>query len=357
MGKKDFKGFRSPPTQVPAKGGAPPGKRFVSSLLDVMQDGNEYGSLIDVLPQNTNVRDEVRRAIGDVEAIRQRPMLVYAANVLKAQVDTPVGIVLADDLAFSEMVAQVPAGEKAIDVFAVTGGGLAQQVAQFVNRLRPRFDHVGFILPHIAMSAGTIWALSGDEIWMDERASLGPIDPQVPGRGGRFLPAQALLSLIDEMRKRGEDRIKQGLPPAWTDLQLLRNLDAKEIGDAYTSSQYSIQLAANYLENYKFKSWVTHQNGNPVSQAERRDRALLVAQKLCDHSQWKAHSHGINREVAWTDLKLKIGHPETVPGFQRSLRRLWALLYWVFDNALVAKMFISQQYSLFRTMQAPGGTK
>jgi serine dehydrogenase proteinase len=77
------------------------------------------------------------------------------------------------------------------------------------------------------MSAGTVWALSGDEIWMDERATLGPIDPQVPGRDGRFLPAQALLALIEEIQIRGDQQIKNGANPRWTDVTILRNMDAK----------------------------------------------------------------------------------------------------------------------------------
>ena len=349
MGNKPFKGFKSQP--------APPSKRVVQSLLDVMKDGNEYASLLDVFPEHMNVVNEIRRGMADVEQIRKRPLLVYAANVLYSKGDVPTGIVSADDLPFAEMVAQVDAGDTAVDVLVVTPGGVAQQVAQFVNRLRPRFDHVAYVVPHVAMSAGTIWVLSGDQIWMDERGSLGPIDPQVPGRDGRFLPAQALLSLIESIRVRGEERLKNGANPAWTDQMLLRNMDAKEIGDAHSFSMYSIQLAANYLENYKFRSWVTHQSGNAVTADQRKRRAAEITTKLCDRSQWKVHSHGISRDVLWNELQLKIDHPEQEDGFLRALRRFWALMYWVFDNATVVKMFLSQNYSVVRNVPQPGGLK
>ncbi len=322
-----------------------------------MQDGNEYGSLIDVVPTNMNFRDELRRGMAEVEAIRKRPLMLYVANVLKTQKDVPVGILLGDDLPFSEMVSLVPPTDKSVDVMIVTPGGLAQQVAQFVSRLRPRFDHVAFLLPHVAMSAGTVWAMSGDEIWMDERASLGPTDPQVPGRDGRFLPAQALLALIAEIQRRGAEQIKKGGTPAWTDVVILRNMDPKEIGDAHTASQYSIQLVANYLENYKFRTWTTHLDGSAVTTEQRHDRAIWVANKLCDHREWKTHSHGISRSVAWTELKLKIEHPETVAGLNRAIRRLWTVLYYLFENTTIAKGFLSQQYALFRLQPEGGITK
>jgi hypothetical protein len=337
---------------------AEPAKPRVASLLDAMKDGNEYASLLDVdLAQPVNLRDELRRAIAAVEAIRQRPLLVYAGNAVSTKADVPSGIVLADDLPFAEMVSLVPASEKAVDVMVVTPGGVAQQVAQFVARLRPRFDYVAYIVPQIAMSAGTIWVLSGDEIVMDERASIGPIDPQVPGREGRFLPAQAILGLIETIRTRGEERIKQGANPAWTDQMLLRQMDAKEIGAAHSATLYSIQLAANYLETFKLRSWVVHKNGNPVTPRERSDRALEIATALCDHQQWKAHSHGISRDVAWNTLRLKISHPEDVPGLQRAMRRLWAIFYWAFENTAVVKVYLSQQYALFRNIPQTGANK
>lgn len=342
--------------QAPTSPRVPPGKRIVESMVDEMKDGSEYASLIDVVPEAYNARDQIRRTLAELEAVRKRPALVYAANVLRQQTDVPSSILLTDDLPFAEMVAAVPASEKSIDIVLVTPGGVAQQVSQFVHRLRPRFDRVAFILPHMALSAGTIWALSGNEIWMDERAFIGPIDPQVPGKDGRLLPAQALLTYLNDAQSRATDRQKNGMGPAWTDVQLLRSIDAKEIGNAVAASQYSIQLAANYLENYKFADWVTHSNGQPVTPAERRQAAIAAASKLCSHDQWKTHSHGISRDVAWSELRIKIGQPESVAGFHRALRRLWALVYWTFENTVVVKMLLSQNYALFRN-QPKEGTK
>ena len=328
-------------------------RKAVSSLLDAMVDGREFASLIDVRPQNLNFRDELRRVVADVEEIRQRPLLIYAANVIKPIRDVPVSLNVSDDLPFSEMVAAVPNDTAAIDILVVTPGGLAQQVSQFVDRTRPRFESVGFIVPHLAMSAGTIWVLSGDEVWMDRKAYIGPIDPQVPGKDGRLLPAQALTVLVQDIREKGEKRLSQGQNPEWTDVQILRGIDQKELGNVLTASRYSIQLASEYLENYKFKHWTSHSDGRPVTPAERRKRAIDAATKLCSHEVWKTHSHGISRDIAWHELRIKIGHPENVDGFERAIRRLWALLYWVFENSSIAKVFVSQDYSLFRAQ--PGG--
>ncbi|MFC1970022.1 hypothetical protein ACFLVV_02260 [Chloroflexota bacterium] len=322
-------------------------KRAVDSLLDVMQDGKEYESLVDVTAPNMNFRDELQRGISDIEAIRQHPLIVYAANVINVHGGSSPDISYIDDLPFAEMVSAIPAEADALDILIVTPGGSAQQVSQFVNHVRPRFDNVAFIIPYMAMSAGTIWALSGNEIFMDARAFIGPIDPQVPNKDGRFVPAQAILALLKGIQANGQKNIDNGKNPDWSDIMILQNMDAKEIGNALSLSKYSIQLATEYLKVYKFRDWI-HSNGKPATDAERATTAEKVANLLCSHEHWRTHSHGISRDVAHSELGLKINHPEDVPGLARTIRRFWALLYWLFDNSDIMKVFISGQYSLFK---------
>jgi hypothetical protein len=339
MGKKNKNKF------IQAHGG--PHKRAVDSLLDVMRDGNEYGSLVDVTAPNMNFRDELQRAIADIEALRQHPLIVYAANVINIPARSSPDITYIDDLPFCEMLSAVPAGTNTLDIMIITPGGSAQQVSQFVNHVRPKFDNVAFIIPYMAMSAGTIWALSGNEIWMDARAFIGPIDPQVPGKDGRFVPAQAILALLKRIQENGQENIKNGKTPDWSDVMILQNMDAKEIGNALSLTKYSVQLATEYLKTYLFKGLI-NTDGTQATDAQIVAKAEQVATLLCSHEHWRTHSHGISRDVARTELGLEIRHPEDVPGFERVIRRLWAVLYFLFDNSDIMKVFISSQYSLFK---------
>ncbi len=192
-----------PSRQLPKS--LPPGKRLVNSLLDAMKDGREYESLVDCVPSKPlDLKSEFSRALADIEAIRGRPALLYAGNIISTQGSPHIGISNFDELPFAEMVDQVPATARSVDVIVVTPGGSAQSVSYFVDKLRSRFDHVSFLIPYACMSAGTIWVLSGDEIWMDERAYLGPIDPQVVGREGRFVHCRRFGSCSRRSRKTGK---------------------------------------------------------------------------------------------------------------------------------------------------------
>lgn len=321
---------------------------LTESLLDKMVDGREFESLLRYKAVNMDLAKEVRRAINEIQTIRRRPLICYMANVVNSNIKAPISVDNNDELPFAEMISSIPEEIKEIDILIVTPGGSGQQIAKFVDRLRPRFDKITFILPNMAMSAGTIFCMSGDEIIMDSRAYIGPIDPQIPNKDGHFVPAQAILTLIDEIQKRGEELIKKGQNPLWTDLQILRQIEGKEIGNAMSASRYSVELVENFLYKYKFKSWTNHSDNRMVTDEEKKQRANEIAMLLCDHGLWKTHSRGINREIAWDVCKLKITHSETINGLDRSIKRFWALMYWIFENTSVFKVIISENYCIFR---------
>lgn len=321
------------------------GKRVVASLLEHMKDGNEYGSIVG-LDTNVDIVAELRRGLAEIEAARGRPCICYVANVIKPVRETSISA--SDHLPFCEMVGGVPAGTDAVDVLLVTPGGSGEQVTAFVDALRSRFKSVEFLLPYQAMSAGTLWVLSGDKIWMDERACLGPIDPQVPSKDGRYVPAQALLSLVAAFQAQGQAAMAQGRSPDWTQILILKELDYRQLGAAHTASQYSITMAAEFLVKYKFRAWTTHaSSGQPVTSHDRMARAVEVAGLLGSHDRWKAHGHALNRATVEGELRIKIDNPDHV--LQRAIRRVWALFYFVLDRTPTSKIMLSRGYSFVRT--------
>lgn len=78
-------------------------------------------------------------------------------------------------------------------VVLTTNGGFIETVQRIVETLRHHYHHVGFIIPNYAFSAGTVLAMSGDDIYMDYYSRLGPIDPQVLNDRNRWVPALGYL--------------------------------------------------------------------------------------------------------------------------------------------------------------------
>lgn len=83
---------------------------------------------------------------------------------------------------------------KGLDLILHTPGGSPTASESIVKYLRKMFNNnIRVIVPHMAMSAGTMIACSSKEIIMATHSSLGPIDPQLSG-----IPAYNIKSEFEE---------------------------------------------------------------------------------------------------------------------------------------------------------------
>ena len=85
-----------------------------------------------------------------------------------------------------------------IDLIIHTPGGLVLAANQIAHALKRHRAKVTVLVPHHAMSGGTLIALAADEISMDPNAVLGPVDPQLGDK-----PAASVLAVLDA--KKPED--------------------------------------------------------------------------------------------------------------------------------------------------------
>ena len=78
----------------------------------------------------------------------------------------------------------------AIEIVLHTPGGLVLAASQIARALRDHDGRVTAVVPHYAMSGGTLVALAADEIVLDAHVALGPVDPQL----GHY-PAASLVEV------------------------------------------------------------------------------------------------------------------------------------------------------------------
>jgi ClpP class serine protease len=91
--------------------------------------------------------------------------------------------------------------ETPIDLVLHTPGGLVLAAEQIAYALRDHPAKVTVLVPHYAMSGGTLLALAADEIRMDAAAVLGPVDPQlgdVPAASLVRITAKKPVERIDD---------------------------------------------------------------------------------------------------------------------------------------------------------------
>ena len=201
----------------------------------------------------------------------------------------------------------VPNKRNRIAIVLDTTGGYVEIVERMVFIIRNFYKEVYFLVPDRAMSAGTVFVMAGDQIYMTYSACLGPIDPQVE-KYGRFIPAKSYLNMYDRLYKKAE---KGQLNAA--EFVLLNNLDPGELNQFELADKLSRKLLKGWLSAFKFKDWVDKSTGEPMSDEVKETRAEEIAIALSDHEFWASHARMIDRDTL-TDpsgnINLKIGKIE-----------------------------------------------
>lgn len=171
------------------------------------------------------------------------------------------------------------------------------------------------------MSAGTIFALSGDVIWIGHFACLGPIDPQVE-REGKLVPALSYVVQFEELV--AESRAGQVSPAGRL---LLQKLDSADLHVYQQARDLSVNLLVGWLSNDKFKDWTqTAGRGLAVDEPMKTERAEEIARALSDNARWKSHGRPISKRVLTDHLNLRSNDLAANPPLHEAVRLYSALL-------------------------------
>ncbi len=95
--------------------------------------------------------------------------------------------------------------EMPIDLLLHTPGGLVLASDQIAYALKRHDGKITVIVPHYAMSGGTLVALAADEILMDPDAVLGPVDPQLGSLPRGSWPAASILKALEQDNPNRDD--------------------------------------------------------------------------------------------------------------------------------------------------------
>ncbi len=272
-------------------------------------------------------------------------ILVYAGDVNKR---APISIDNSDIIPFTDLLGDLK-GSDSIDIIIQTPGGIADVVERFVNLLRGKYKNISVIVPGMAMSAGTIFSMSADEILMGKTSSLGPIDAQIMWNGKQY-SAGAFLDGLDKIK---EDIAKNNgrLNPIY--IPILQGISPGEIQRNENAQELSASLVRDWLVKYKFSHWTTHSTtGTPVTHEEKKKRAGEIAEKLGKNSHWLTHSRPLGiKELR--KLKLQITDYTEIPELDDAISRYFVLLSMTFDCSGIYKVYETIDKQIYRSMQAP----
>lgn len=157
-----------------------------------------------------------------------------------------------------------------LDLVLHTPGGLVLAAVQIARAVRQRKGKVRVIVPHYAMSGGTLIALAADEIIMSRHAVLGPVDPQL----GEY-PAASLLKVVrDKPISEVDDATLIRADIAEKALRQVRDTVRELLGDRMPSEQ-----ADRLAEMLSQGRW-THDY--PITASAAKEMGLAVNTEIPD---------------------------------------------------------------------------
>lgn len=220
-----------------------------------------------------------RRYLSQLHARTGRDTILYTTNWLRGA--TPATAITLEDMQGMMEVCHGLRGPN-LDLILHSPGGSAEATASIVRYLRRKFFHVRVFVPLAAMSAATMWALSGNLIVMGKHSQLGPIDPQLI-MGQIQVPTRALIREFE--RAKQEISGNPAVLGAW--LPRLQQYPPAVLEQCEAAEELSKRLTMEWLREYMFRGY-----------ADAAEKAKRVADYFADYGAHQSHSLGIDRDQA-----------------------------------------------------------
>ncbi|HEX5153799.1 MAG TPA: ATP-dependent Clp protease proteolytic subunit [Parafilimonas sp.] len=295
-----------------------------------------------------DLQTELQRLIKLYNKHTGRYMFVYASGFNKAR-NNGVDISMVQDDFYNIQDMLRECGENKIDFYIETPGGSGEAAEEIAKFLRKKFEEVNFVIAGEAKSAGTILVLSGDNIYMTDTGSLGPIDAQVK-IGRSVVSAHDYKEWVD--LKRDEAAKNGSLNPF--DAVMVAQISPGELYGVINSLEFAKDLVKRWLENYKFKNWnETETTKKSVTQEMKRQRANEVAEMFCNHTTWRTHGRSLKIEDLRNDLLIeRIDDDKELADI---VYRIKTVIRLILDSSNVYKLFFVDELKISKTFTVDPG--
>ena len=266
------------------------------------QIANEYAALIQTklqgianIPQNQQIINdtisstlmELRKSkMKQIYDITNRNIICYFSAWLQASKGNPEFSINDNDMNGIMNAVSGLDKKKGLDLILHTPGGVVTATESIVNYLRKIFDcDIRVIVPHMAMSAGTMIACASKEIIMGKESSLGPIDPQYRG-----VPAQGVLLEFERAIKETQQDPSRAL--IWR--EIIQQYRPTFIGECDNAVSLAHELVGGWLKTCMFK------------RSKKRNTIVeKLLEELASHSASKVHDRHYDY-VKCKELGLKV---------------------------------------------------
>ena len=239
-----------------------------SEIFNKFSNTKEENKITFLVEEKKKYLDEISKCTG-------RNVISYYSGWLQKPTASDVSINDKDMNAFMEAVYKLDKS-KGVDLILHTPGGDISATEKIINYLHSIFNNdIRAIVPQMAMSAGSMIAVSCREIMLGKQSCLGPFDPQIGG--------VACQSVLKEFEKAKED-IKSN-PHA---LGLWQVIFSKYNPTFLVTCEQAIELSNDLADNILSKTISEKGKRKEIMKAFNNNDATKVHSRHISKEQCKA---------------------------------------------------------------------
>ena len=285
------------------------------------------------------LEEELINLIKQYNKLRKTHLVVYAGAIGKQIPDLAMN--MDDYYTIYDMLKDVKSDN--LDFYIETPGGSGEAAEEIGRFIREKFKNIVFVISGESKSAGTILALSGDEIFMTKTGSLGPIDAQL--RIGRTVgSAYDYMEWVHEKRAEAQ---KNGMLNPF-DATMVAQISPSELKGVYNSLEFAKDIVKEWIAKYKFKDWnVTETRKKPVTDEMKRERADEIAKELTNHSKWRTHGRSLKIDDL-ENIGLRIKRLDDDLKLAEIIYRIQTIIRIIFSSSTNYKIIVTEKDKLFK---------
>ena len=223
-----------------------------------------------------------------------------------------------------------------------TPGGDPNAVESIVEYLHSKFDWIQVVVPYVAMSGGSMIALSGDSLLLGRQSQLGPIDPQIR-IGSKSHSARAIKEAFEKAREDIEGDTK--LAHLWA--PILQNMGPSLFMEADKALRYSKELVLCWLKRRMFSR--TKDIKEQARQCEQL-ASYFNAEEVNRHGQIHVHGQRIGANKL-SELGLKVRLLEDDQALQNDVLTAYHLMTLIFENSTSLKFIATNRGKMWAKQQ------
>lgn len=264
-------------------------------------DGNPvFLSVVQELNVNT---DQLNKRQGLIKKIENKLTKLYGASNRLITYMVRFGhartMMHSADIPHIETLLTSLGGPEQINVLLQSPGGDGSIVEKMVEICRAHLSgpnaKLRVIVPNVAKSAATVFALGADHIVMGYCSELGPIDPQVHtvvSGSNQWVSAFAFVEARDKLMAQINEAVKKNEPTVGL-LQQLAGLNIPFTDEMENQIGFAKKTAITLLNKYMLKPSIA----DPTERASKADE---IASKLLSKDLFPSHGHYIDGNTAKT---------------------------------------------------------